>query len=394
MKNNMMTIIRKELARFFGDKRMVLTTILLPGLMIYIMYCFMGDFMADEFMPDEAYVGTALVQNMPTELEPVLKELSVEWSMVESQEDVEDAKQQIQDKQADLLIVFPENFMETVAAYEVSDGEAAPNVEVYYNSSETESLNLRSTVMAILDEFEASMANKLDVNAGDKQYDCATKKDTVAQMMGMMMPLLLMIFLYSGCIAVAPESIAGEKERGTIATLLVTPMNRSDLALGKIISLSIIALLSGISSFVGTLLSLPKLMGGTDLGIDVSVYSTMDYAMLLGIILSTVLVMVALISIISAFVKSVKEAGTAVSPLMLVMMLISLAPMFMGDGERPLYLFLIPLFNSANCMEGIFSFSYEPVQVVVTIVTNIVATGIMTFVLTKLFDNEKVMFSK
>lgn len=394
MKNNMMTIIRKELARFFGDKRMVFTTILLPGLMIYIMYCFMGDFMADEFMPDETYVGTALVQNMPTELEPVLKELSVEWSTVETEDGIEDAKQQIQDKQADLLVVFPENFSEKVATYEVSSGEAAPNVEVYYNSSETESVNLRSTVMAILDEYEASMANKLDVNAGDKQYDCATEKDMAAQMMGMMMPLLLMIFLYSGCISVAPESIAGEKERGTIATLLVTPMKRSSLALGKIISLSIIALLSGISSFVGTFLSLPKLMGGTDLGIDASVYSTMDYAMLLGIILSTVLVMVALISIISAFVKSVKEAGTAVSPLMLVMMLISLAPMFMGDGKRPLYLFLIPLFNSANCMEGIFSFSYEPIQVAVTIVTNIVATGIMTFVLTKLFDSEKVMFSK
>ena len=43
-----------------------------------------------------------------------------------------------------------------------------------------------------------------------------------------------------------------EKERGTIATLLVTPMKRGQLAMGKIISLGIIGLLSGISSFVGT----------------------------------------------------------------------------------------------------------------------------------------------
>lgn len=392
--NNMITIIKKELARFFGDKRMVFTTILMPGLMIYIMYCFMGTFMAAEMMPDEAYVATALVQNMPAELEPALEGLSAEWSLVETEAAVLDAKQQIQDKQADILVVFPENFAEKVAAYEVSSGEAAPNVEVYYNSSETESVKLRSSVMAILDEYEASMANKLDVNAGDKEYDCATEKDMAAQILGMMMPMLLMIFLYSGCIAVAPESIAGEKERGTIATLLVTPMKRSSLALGKIVSLSIIALLSGISSFVGTFLSLPKLMGGTELGINTAVYSTMDYAMLLGIILSTVIVLIALISIISAFVRSVKEAGTAVSPLMLVMMVISLAPMFMGDGERPLYIFLIPLFNSANCMEAIFSFTYEPVQVAVTILANIAATGIMAYVLTKLFDSEKVMFSK
>ena len=79
----------------------------------------------------------------------------------------------------------------------------------------------------------------------------------------------------------APESIAGEKERGTIATLLVTPMKRSSLALGKVFSLSIIALLAGCSSFIGTFAALPKMMGGELTGVDSSVYVPMDYAMLL-----------------------------------------------------------------------------------------------------------------
>lgn len=77
-----------------------------------------------------------------------------------------------------------------------------------------------------------------------------------------MLPMLLMLFLFSGCMAVAPESIAGEKERGTIATLLVTPMKRSDLAIGKILALALIALLSGISSALGTVLALPQADGG------------------------------------------------------------------------------------------------------------------------------------
>ncbi len=394
MKNNVMTIIRKELARFFGDKRLVFTTILMPGLMIYIMYCFMGKFMMNQMLPDEAYVGKAVVQNMPGELEPIFDEISVEWNSMEAGVSVEDVKQQIRDKQMDILVVFPEDFVQKVASYEVSDGEAAPNVEIYYNSAETESNKLKNSVADVLEAYETSMANKLDINAGDTQYDCATDKDMAAQVLGMMMPMLLMIFLYSGCISVAPESIAGEKERGTIATLLVTPMKRSSLALGKIISLSMIALLSGLSSFVGTFLSLPQLMATEETGINTSVYTVSDYALLLGIILSTVIVLVALISIISAFVKSVKEAGTAVSPLMLVILAVSLAPMFTGDGAKPIYMFLIPIFNSANCMQGIFAFTYEPLQVVVTILTNIVVTGILAYVLTKLFDSEKVMFSK
>ena len=53
MLHDTITIVKKELARFFGDRRMMLTTIFLPGIMIYVMYTFMGSFMMDEFMPDE-----------------------------------------------------------------------------------------------------------------------------------------------------------------------------------------------------------------------------------------------------------------------------------------------------------------------------------------------------
>ena len=58
-----------------------------------------------------------------------------------------------------------------------------------------------------------------------------------AQMITMMLPYLLLIFLFTGCVAITSESIAGEKERGTINTLLVTPTKRSYLAIGKIIAL-------------------------------------------------------------------------------------------------------------------------------------------------------------
>ena len=46
MRSPVLTIFKKELARFFGDRRMALTTILLPGLMIYVLYTFMGNALA------------------------------------------------------------------------------------------------------------------------------------------------------------------------------------------------------------------------------------------------------------------------------------------------------------------------------------------------------------
>ena len=392
MKKDMITIIKKEFARFFGDKRVVFTTLLMPGLLIYVIYTFMGTGLQKEMSTEEGYVANAYVQNMPEEFAPVLSELSAKWNPV-SGEELERAKTAIQEKEADILVIFPEDFIARTAAYEVTSGESAPNVEIYYNSTEAESTNLYNILTEILNSYEASMANKLDINAGEGVYDLATEKDVTGQIFAMLLPMLLMTFMFTGCSAVAPESIAGEKERGTIATLLVTPMKRSSLALGKIISLSSIAILSGLSSFIGTMLSLPNLMGSAQSGMNASVYVLSDYLLLLGIIFTTVLVMVSLISIISAFARSIKEASTAVSPLMVVVMLVSLTPMF-GSSEKSLGIFFIPLYNSVQSIHGIFSFTYQPVQVVITILVNVVAAGLITWVLTRMFNNEKVMFSK
>ena len=392
MTNNTITVMKKELARFFGDRRLVITTLLLPGLMIYVVYSFLGGAMMKTILPEETYVAKAYVVDMPDSLREELRGLRVDWQQAD-REQLTEIKQEIRDKQSDGLVVFPGDFDEAVESYQVTSGEPAPNVEIYYNSTETESNHFYNEVSEILEEYETSIANKLDINAGDSvYYDCATSKDATGQIFSMMMPMLLMMFLYSGCMSVAPESIAGEKERGTIATLLVTPMKRSSLALGKVFSLSIIALLAGCSSFLGTFAALPKMMGGELTGVDSSVYVPMDYVMLLLIILSTVMVLVSVIALISAFAKSVKEAATTVSPLMIVVTFISLSPMLNKGEGVPLYRYLIPVYNSVQCMNGIFSFTYQPVEILVTVIVNLCMAGVLVFGLTRAFQSEKVMF--
>ena len=392
MKNNTLTVMKKELARFFGDRRLVITTLLLPGCMIYLVYSLLGNIMMKSLLPEETYVAKAYVVDMPESLQENLRTLRVDWHPAD-REQLTQIRQEIQDKQTDGLVIFPQNFDEAVTEYQVDSKEPAPNVEIYYNSVKTESSRFFSEVSEILEEYENSLANKLDINAGDSvYYDCATSKDTTGQMFSLMMPMLLMMFLYSGCMAVAPESIAGEKERGTMATLLVTPIRRSSLALGKVFSLSIIALLAGCSSFIGTFAALPKMMGGEMTGVDSSVYVPMDYIMLLIVILSTVLVLVSAISLISAFAKSVKEASTTVSPLMIVITFVSLAPMLSQGNKIPLYRYLIPVYNSAQCMNGIFSFAYQPVEILVTAAVNLCVAGILVYGLTRVFHSEKVMF--
>lgn len=397
MKSNLVTIIRKELARFFGDKRMVFTTILMPGLLIYVMYTFMGNSLMSQFSADEDYEYQVYADDMPASIEQALDgmkdEMKVKILPGEGMSEA-DKKQAITNKEADMYMVFPENFDVDVLAYDsMSATEPAPQVALYYNSSVAESSELYQSVVAILDSYESSMANRFDVNMGEDTYDLASKEDSTGQFFSMLVPMLLLMFLFSGCVAVAPEAIAGEKERGTIATLLVTPMKRSHLALGKIISLGIIGLLSGASSFVGTMLSLPKLMGAASDELDTSMYGVNDYLVLLAVILTTVLVMVAVMAVISAFAKSVKEASTMVMPLMIVIMVVALTSM-MGSGaaESP-YWYLIPFYNSVQSMNGIFAFNYDIANIVVTLVSNLVYAFVLTDILTKLFGSEKIMYS-
>lgn len=56
MTNNTITVMKKELARFFGDRRLVITTLLLPGIMIYVVYSFLGSAMMKSILPEEAYL--------------------------------------------------------------------------------------------------------------------------------------------------------------------------------------------------------------------------------------------------------------------------------------------------------------------------------------------------
>lgn len=383
---NILTIVKKELRRFFSDRRLVATA-LLPGVLIYTIYSLMGGAMTESFGEDEDTVYIVYAENLPDSV----KTMCESTERFEFQEGFDTDK--VTDGDADLTVRFPADFEEAIAGYDSLSGNPAPHVEIYYDSTETASYNAYNTLFAILSEYESALSNKFDVNPGEEIYDLASKESMTAQIFTMMLPMLLMMLLFSGCMAVAPESIAGEKERGTIATLLITPIARHELAIGKIISLSLIALFSGTSSFVGTILSLPKLMGSAA-EMDASVYTVTDYAVLLAVILSTVLVMVSLIAVLSALAKSVKEAGTIVTPVMILNMLLGLSAMF-GDGvaTEP-YWYCIPLYNTVQCITGVFSFAWSPLQIILTVSANLLVAGGLVAVLTKLFSSEKVMFSR
>lgn len=384
--NNILNIFRKECARFFGDKQLLFTSVLMPGLLLYLMYTLMGNGIqkeVDKEMAKAEQPVAIMVENLPEAIAPIFESLDIK----QGQFDTTSLFEQIRDKDVNIVYVkFPEVLPDTVY-----------NISIVYNSLNPASQQMFFTISDMLHIWEEAQSNIFTINSEESE-DCdlakpEDEKNELDDIFSKLIPILILMMLFSAAMGIAPTAIAGEKERGTIATLLVTPMKRSELAWGKILSLSMFALMSGCSSFIGIMLSIPKMAPKSSLPSDLMPsYATSDYVGLLCIILSAVLVMIACISILSAWAKDVKSAGSIVVPFMLVVMAIGLSPLLSGEPVEGWGYFFIPFFNSVHAMSAIFAHKAAILPIVITMVSNILYTIAGVWVLTKMFNSEKIMF--
>ena len=373
-------IFKKELKRFFSDRRLLIA-LFLPGLLIFVIYSVMGNFitsMTSAPEGDAIYRVTVFgeSQNFSSDLDSVE---NFKHAM-QTYPDEDMAKTALKEKRTDVIVVFPDSFDQ-----KVENGQF-PTVRVLFDSSNAASQNAYTTVMAIL---QARMATPVFGVSSENQL---SEEDFTKSIMSSILPLLMLMLLFTGCLSVATESIAGEKERGTIATLLVTPVKRAYIASGKILALSVTALLSATVSFLGVILSLPKLLGQELGSFNLLSYGAGVFLGIFAIILTSVLFFTVIVSIISALCKSVKEATQYSGPAILVIAVTSLLTMYGNLGDSPV-LYLIPIFNAAKSLSGLLSGSFNLTGIIITSVENLVLFGLGVFALSKLFDSERIMFN-
>ena len=387
MSNKIFNVAKKELVRFFSDKRLVVMTLVMPAVLIYVLYSLMGAGTANMETVDEDYVYSVTVCGDYAEVFNDASADALHFELNEIEADgIADVKELISQKQDDLLIVFPEDFSMT-------DTSGKQNIEIYYNSVSKESFSAYNIARGYLDSCESSVCNLFNINHQQELADLSSEEDQSAQMISSFVPMLIIMTLFSSCLSLSSESIAGEKERGTMATVLVTPIKRSDLAFGKVISLSIISMLSGLSNFIGIILSIPKMLGEENT-LSADMYSLMDYCCILLSIISAVLVIVSVVSLISAYSRSVKEASSVTMPLTLVATLLGMLPMLVSNSFSELYWYCIPIFNNILCFNKVLSFGVDYAGVGITVGVNILVASVMAIILSKMFDNEKIIFTK
>lgn len=371
-----LTIMKKEFARIFKDKRLVLSLIL-PGVLIYCIYSLLGSLIGNMFTPGADQTYHIAVIDLPAEIRADFEGVPALTYEEITANELESAKQRVTNGEIDAVADF--------SAYTAAAGGTAPGVEIYYNSTETVSSGAYKILYTVLSARQTT-------NFYIASADIASDKDVTSMMLSMIAPMLLVTFIYAGCMSLVPESIAGEKERGSFATMLVTPVKRSHIALGKILSLSAASLISAACSFAGIVLSLPKMFQseGSGLNFSAASYGVSDYLLLLFVIIATTLVIVALMSLLSTLAKSVKEAASYVGPLMIIILLAAMSNMLFGDKIGS-WAYFVPILNSVKVMGDIFSFTAKTWQVLTTALTDLAAAGALSFALAKMFDSEKII---
>ena len=276
-----LNIVRKELDKIFRNPRLIFSTFILPGLLIFVIYSVLGKTLnsqvqkANEHMskiyvvngPDSFYAARDLYDSLSEADPETYYKLNADFipfdpSTIEGNLPLKDYLTGLVDEgEVDALVSFEADFKNKVEAFLNKERDTAPEVFIYANSTINNSsvaLSKINTLLGLMNSTKmAEIGNPPSIYTGIP-VELASEEQTSGQMIGMLLPMLITVFVFAGGISVGADAIAGEKERGTISTLLMAPVSKSYIVIGKIIATIIITVLSSLGSFVGVIASFPN----------------------------------------------------------------------------------------------------------------------------------------
>ena len=394
-------IFGKELARIFRDKKMIFSVFLLPVIIMIAILSIINVLASNMENNIESHISNVYMMNEPESFQQILENSGVKCNItaIDTDAQMEDAKAEILSGDADLIVEFPENLEQAVAGYQ--EGDQIPQIKTYQNPSEEYSTQAADNLTQVLETYRQTLLSQrvgdmeslvvFQVNADNDEMYIQDEEKASGRAIGMMLPYFITILLFAGAMGIGTDMIAGEKERGTMASLLVSPIKRSSIVLGKVFSLMVISGLSSLIYVAAMVVCAPMMMdsfgGAGDLNIQLSIRQILMLAFLL---VAISFLYSSIIALFSVFVKSVKEASTYVMPAYMLILVIGLVTMF-NFGETDSSSYMIPLYNTALTLQGILTQETTLAQYAVTLVETLVIGGVLTGVIVKAFESEKVM---
>lgn len=190
----------------------------------------------------------------------------------------------------------------------------------------------------------------------------------------------------------ATDTTAGEKERGTLETLLTLPISSKSIIIGKYISVAVSSIITGIISLMFAYFSL--IYAGNTFsiydGVDISLNLTQ--VLLAGLIIIAYAFMISGICIsIASRAKTFKEAQSALGPITLVSIFPGMIAFFL-NVKSSIYLSMIPFINYTLLFDDVTKGNFDILNIVLMFVSTFIIIILMLGIIIKQYKSEKVLF--
>jgi sodium transport system permease protein len=395
---NVGIVYHKELTEWLRDRRTLISTVLVPLLAFPILMVGMTSLMT--IMIGKAEKERAKVMVLGGEDSPQLLEKIKKVSELEIVPAAEDYKKQISEKEIRAAVDVPKGFdaaisrgeQQTVKIYfyegEIKSSFGANHIEKFFNdyrdSVVSGRLSARNLPASIIKPFEV------------KQENVAPPEKVSGAVLGGLLGYMVILLSMTGAIYPAIDLTAGEKERGTMETILSSPLSRVDLVLGKFLlvlsaslSTAVLSIISMGTSFylVGNSPAMAKKDAAVfQLHIGLStVLSVFLMALPLAVLFAAALMTIAL------FAKSYKEAQSYLTPMTFIVVIPAVASFLPGFDLNP-KLALIPILSTSLVCKEIVAGTFHWNYILLILLSSSVYAAAALFIAVKMFQRESVLF--
>lgn len=238
-----------------------------------------------------------------------------------------------------------------------------------------------------------------------KIVDASNPQEQAAGILAFLIPYLLVVFILSGGMSVAVDATAGEKEKGTLEALLAAPVPLLPVLIGKGLAVLVMALLTGLSAFMGLLLSgtvvrsyfasqIESLQrGGTQFQLGGTLLlQPLDYLTVALTVLVFAFFIIALMISLGIYARTYKEAQNYMSPLTLIMLVPLLLLQFTEFIKLQPWHFALPLINCPLALNEIIKGAATPTQIGITLASTLLYAGLALYLAYRNFQREDVVF--
>ena len=395
------TLLVKEIVHLFRDTKTIVQTVVVPTfitpLLIGAVIWYISSIAVDE---GKKTYDVAVYDKANTELTVKLQESDrLNIVLMDSIDQVID---DVTNDNSEIGISFGSNFTSQL------ENNLSGEVTIYSKNLDNFS-QAQGIVSDVIDDYDDQIRNERLNNLNvDENFinpitvldeDLTTNEEFAGSIIGGILAFLFIVYIMSGSMYPAIDLGAGEKERGTMETLISTNISSVDIIIGKMFSVTSSAVLTAIFSLLGFAVPLIVIflfygdsIPDSAFEIISAIVNPVAIIAMFGLLIPLSIFMGAFMLAVSIYSKNPKEASLLLGNAVIIFFIPAYVPLINPGIELDLVGSLIPCYSFALHTNALIAGNTDWFLYGATLISNIIYCSIAIYVTYIMFDDEKIIF--